>query len=54
LPASASRGLNGEAAGSSCANLPLYGQTVWDMYRYTHFAIPLGTGARTLAKGRRK
>jgi hypothetical protein len=54
LSASASRGRNGESCGSSRANLTFQAQTDWDVYRYTHFAVPLGTGVRTLAKEPRK
>jgi hypothetical protein len=29
-------------------NLAFHGHTSWDVWRYTHFEIPLGTGSRTL------
>jgi hypothetical protein len=50
LPASASRASNGESCGSSLENLTFHGHTSWDVWRYTHTAIPLATGARTLSK----
>jgi hypothetical protein len=39
---------------SSCANRWFHGHTSWDVWRYTRFAIPLGTGLRTLSALRRK
>ena len=54
FPASASRGVNGKFSGSSLANRTFQGHTDWEICRETRFAIPLGTGARTLAKGRCK
>ena len=53
LPARAGRAAN-DGSESSRANLWLYGHTSWEMCRYTRFEIPLDTGARTLAKERRK
>jgi hypothetical protein len=43
--------LNGDSSGNSCANFTFHGHTSWEMSRYTHFKIPLSTGARTLAQG---
>jgi hypothetical protein len=54
LPASASRARYGESSGSSRANRTFRGHTSWDVWRYTRFAIPLGTGAQTLALERGK
>ncbi|HEY0779766.1 MAG TPA: hypothetical protein VGD56_17495 [Gemmatirosa sp.] len=48
LPASASRGANGDSSGNPRANRTFHGQTPWEEWRHTHFAIPLATGARTL------
>jgi hypothetical protein len=28
----------------------LNGHTCWDVYRYTHFAVPLATGSRTVGR----
>jgi hypothetical protein len=52
LPDSAGRAANA-GSDSSFANLRLYRQTSWEMCRYTHFAIELKTGAKTL-RGRRR
>jgi hypothetical protein len=51
LLAITSRGLN---AGffSAWAKLTLHGQTDWDECRYTHRAIPIATGQRTLSAAR--
>ena len=51
LPDSAGRDAN-DGSESSRANLWLYGHTLWEMCRYTHFEIELTTGARTLKKVR--
>lgn len=49
LPTSAALGAN-DGSVSSRANLMFHGHTSWEMYRYTHFEIPLVTGARTLRR----
>lgn len=51
FPAIAGRGAKGESVGSARANFTFHGHTSWQMSRYTHFKIPLSTGARTLAQG---
>jgi hypothetical protein len=52
FPASAARGAYAGSF-SAFANLMLYGHTSWDVWRYAHFEIRLGTGARTLAQSPR-
>jgi len=44
------RGANGESSASACENFTFHGHTSWEMWRYTHFVIPLSTGTRTLFK----
>ena len=44
FPASASRGANGELSGSDVENRTFHGHTLWEIWRYTHFEIPLATG----------
>jgi hypothetical protein len=51
LPASTARGANsGTLFGR--VNETFHGHTSWEMYRQNRFAIPLGTGARTLRSQR--
>lgn len=47
-----SRVAYGEPSGSAFAILLLNGHTSWDVWPYNHFAIPLGTGSRTLGGAR--
>jgi hypothetical protein len=49
FPAITSRGLNADSFNSR-ANLMLNGQHDWEKCRYTHFAIELSTGRRTLSR----
>jgi hypothetical protein len=54
FPAGTSRGASGELSGSPSSDRTFHGHTDWDTHRHTHFAIPLATGSRTLAKPPRK
>ena len=46
-PPNAARAANGDSSGSARENFALHGQTSLDIWRCSHFAIPLGTGALT-------
>lgn len=50
FPAIAALGAKGESVGSDRANFTFHGHTSWEACRYTHFEIPLVTGARTLRR----
>ena len=43
-----SRARNGESSANSGENFTFHGHTLWEMWRYNRFEIPLTTGQRTL------